>query len=149
MPDGPGRVRLPGFGAATWRAVAILREGGGDPAAARWAAAVAHEPAADLGAAAPAFLRDLPPPGALAAPARRLLAADAERQDLRDALLRAGPAAAAARARGHEAAAAAVERDCARIEGWIAELDRRAAARWDEGLRLAADAPRPVRPAAP
>ncbi len=47
--DGAGRVRLPGFGGSTWRAIGRLRAGAGGPER-RLAETVAAEPAADLGA---------------------------------------------------------------------------------------------------
>ncbi|MGD9697027.1 MAG: hypothetical protein AB7V42_15355 [Thermoleophilia bacterium] len=139
VPDGPGRVRLPGFGRSTWRAIAALRAG--VPAAERrWARAVAAEPAADLGDAAPAFLAGLGPaePG-LAAAARELLAWEALRQDARDALIRATAAAGAALEMGHDVSLRALAADCADIEARIRSIDAEIDARWRAGERRAAD----------
>lgn len=134
--DGPGRLRLPGFGAATWRAIALLREGA-DPAAARWAAAVTAEPAADLGEAAPPFLRGPAPDPHLSAVAIRLHSHEAHRQDARDALVRASMVVEAAVARGRPASVVAVQRDCALLEARIRDLDREIAATWEAGARAA------------
>ena len=131
VPDGPGRVMLPGFGPATWRALDALRTRSG-PAAA-WAAAVAAMPLADLGDAAPADLRDLPADPRLAAPARRLLARQAERQDLRDALIRVGAAARHAAGRGLDDSLASIERDAASLAAALARADADLAAMWEAG----------------
>jgi hypothetical protein len=136
VPDGPGRLALPGFGPSTWRAVAVLRAGRPGPEA-RWAAALAREPAGDLGTAAPAFLRDLTAPPALEALARRVHAWEARRQDARDALLRTARAEASATARELERSAASLRRDAAALQAVIAEADSAAALLWDEGVRRA------------
>lgn len=128
-PDGPGRVRLPGFGPGTWRAVVHLRGGQGGPLD-RWARAVAAEPVADLGPAAPAFLRDLDPDPELAEPARRLHAWEARRQDARDALLRALAAEAVADERRLAGAARTIREERAMLEAEIDRADVAIAAIW-------------------
>ncbi len=127
-PDGPGRVLLPGFGPATWRA---LRETGA------WAAAVAAGPLADLGDAAPPGL-SRPADPALADAARRLLARQAERQDLRDALIRAEASARHAAGRGLQDSLAALERDVGGLQAALDAADADLAALWEAGLRRAA-----------
>jgi hypothetical protein len=136
--DGPGRLALPGFGPSTWRAVAALRAGAAGPEA-RWAAAVAREPAGDLGDAAPAALRALDAPPALAGLARRVHAWEARRQDARDALLRAAAAEASAAGRGLSDSVESLRRDAAELEAVIAAADAAVARLWDEGLRRAGD----------
>jgi hypothetical protein len=130
--DGPGRLRLPGFGPSTWRAVAVLVR---DPAGpqAPWAAAVAHDPLGDLGDALPAALRPPPPRPEAADAARRILALEAHRQDLRHALISGEAAAAGARERGEEAAALLVEADCATLRDAVAEIDAVVEEAWREG----------------
>jgi hypothetical protein len=137
VPDGPSRVRLPGFGRSTWRAIALLRGGAGGPHA-RWAAAVAAEPGADLGEAAPPFLRGLRAPPELADAAARLHALEAVRQDARNVLLTGTASMGAAIEAGEEAAARSLRRDCDVLEARIAELDAAIATAWDDGARMAA-----------
>ncbi len=133
-PDGPGRVVLPGFGPATWRAIAVLHAGaGGDEAS--WAATLAAEPLADLGAAAPRELAAHPADPRRAGAAWRLLARQAERQDLRDALIRAGAAARHAAARGYGDSLAGIERDAAALAAHLARADADIAAMWEAGAR--------------
>ena len=144
--DGPDRVCLPGFGGSTWRAVALLRPDAGGEASEgprRWAAAVAAEPAADLGAAAPAFLRDLRPDPRLARPAARLLLLEAVRQELRHALIEAERAIGAALEGEYADGASALAEECAALSERIAELDGEIARAWDEGERLAVGYARP------
>jgi hypothetical protein len=140
VPDGPSRVGLPGFGRSTWRAIALLREGAAGPPA-RWAAALAAGPAADLGEAAPPFLRSLEPPAGLAPAAARLHALEAHRQDARDALLRASASMGAAIEAGNDRGARSLRRDCDELEARIARLDAAIAAAWDDGLRRAGVSP--------
>ncbi len=128
-PDGPGRLRLPGFGPGTWRAVVTLRDGGGDA----WARAVAAEPAGDLGAAAPPFLRGLARDPGRDAMVRRLHAWEARRQDARDALLRALGAEATARERGLDGAARTIQADRDALEAEIRRADDAIAAIWAAG----------------
>jgi hypothetical protein len=136
VPDGPAAVRLPGFGRSTWRAIALLRRGAAG-APARWAAALAAEPAADLGEAAPPFLRGLAPDPALARVVARVHALEAVRQDARNALLTATASMGAAIEAGSEAGARSLRRECDELEAGIGELDAAIAAAWDEGVRLA------------
>ena len=138
--DGPGRLRLPGFGPSTWRAIAVLRAGASGPEGA-WAAAVAARPAADLGAAAPAALRGLRADPALARTAAHLLSVEAERQDARHALITAEGALAQTLARGNDAGARLVASDCEALRTAIATADAAADALWTEGLRRAAATP--------
>jgi len=134
--DGPERHALPGWGASTWRAVAVLVRSG-DAAAHPWEAAVARLPLADLGPGAPAPLHGLRAPPALEVPARRLLAAEAERQDLRHGLLTAATRLAAALDRGVHDAAAALADDCAQLSARIDLLDRMSALLWEDGAARA------------
>ena len=136
MPDGPGRVRLPGFGGATWRAIALLRGGAQGPERAL-AAAVAAEPGGDLGAEAPVFLRGLRIDPALLEPARRIHLLEALRQDVRNALLAGASALIAAVEAGHEDSAAILRQDCAELEVRLARLDEAIADAWDAGVREA------------
>ncbi len=135
--DGPGRVLLPGFGGSTWRAIALLRAGTGGPER-RLAEAVAAEPAADLGASAPAALRGLRADPRLLEAARLVHGLEAARQDARDALLRAAAALVAAVEAGHDDSARLLRADCAALEARLAELDAAIAAAWREGVRRAA-----------
>jgi pyruvate/2-oxoglutarate dehydrogenase complex dihydrolipoamide acyltransferase (E2) component len=137
--DGPGRVRLPGFGRTTWRAVAALRAAGPEAPPA-WAAAVAAEPASDLGAAAPAFLAGLPRDHRLAALAARLHAAESARQDARHALLMAGTALGAAAEGGGEGLRI-LRDDIAALDDRIRRLDATIDAIWDAGAARAARLP--------
>jgi hypothetical protein len=138
--DGPGRVRLPGFGRSTWRAIALLRAGeSGSPA--RWATAVAAEPAADLGDAAPAFLAGLAADRRLVALAARLHAAEAARQDARHALLMAGAALGPAVEGGSEPSVRALRADIEALDDRIGRLDAVIAAIWDAGIARAARLP--------
>jgi hypothetical protein len=136
VPDGPGRVRLPGFGRSTWRSIALLRADAAGPER-LLAVAVAAEPGADLGDAAPAFLRGLRADRRLIEPARRLHALEAVRQDARAALLSAQAALAAAVDAGHQDSASLLRDDCATLDARIAELDEAAGAAWEAGLRQA------------
>jgi len=134
-PDGPGRVVLPGFGPSTWGALATLRAGARGPEAA-WAAALVHDPLADLGDAAPAALTGVPRDPRLAPLARDVHAHEAARQDARDALLRAEAAAGHAAARGLVASLATIRADMALLgaalddaDAAVADLRRRGLAR--------------------
>jgi hypothetical protein len=142
LPDGPGRVRLPGFGATTWRALALLRAGGGGPAG-RWAAAVAAEPLADLGDAAPPPLRGVRPDPRLASAAQALHAWEARRQDVRNALIAAEAALATTLEGGHAESARLLRDDLRELEEALAAADSRIARAWEAGLHEAG------RPAAP
>lgn len=135
-PDGPGRVVLPGFGASTWRALGVIRAGAVGPEGA-WAAAVAREPLADLGDAAPPGARDLTRDPRLDATARALHAREAVRQDIRDALIRAEAAARHAEGRGLADSLATIAADVARLEAALHAADHDAAALWEAGLRRA------------
>lgn len=135
--DGPDRVCLPGFGASTWRAIALLRTGG--PAEAEgWPGAVAMAPALDLGDAAPPFLRGLRPDPRLHAPAAALHALEALRQDHRHALISAEGAIGLALEAGHADSAGALRAECAALSARIGALDRAIAAAWDDGARTPA-----------
>jgi hypothetical protein len=133
--DGPGRVRLPGFGATTWRALALLRAGAGG-AEGRWAAAVAAEPLADLADAAPPTLRAQADP-ALAPAAATLHAWEARRQDVRNALIAAETALATTLDGGHAQSARILRDDLEELERALAAADSRIARAWDDGLREA------------
>jgi hypothetical protein len=138
-PDGPGRVRLPGFGASTWRAIAALRRGAGG-AQGRWARALAWEPLGDLGDAAPPALAGPPPDPVLSAAAMTIHAMEARRQDLRDLLLRADASAGASRDAGQGRAVEILRDECREIDALIRSLDERIASAWGAGLALAARA---------
>jgi hypothetical protein len=140
-PDGPDRVLLPGFGASTWRAIALLREGSGPDRA--WAEAVAAQPLADLGEAAPEGLRAAVPGGPLADEAAALHALEALRQDLRHALIGAEGAMGLARERGLAASADLLEAECAGLTEHLEALDREVARAWDAGARAAVRYARP------
>ncbi len=133
VPDGPGRVRLPGFGGSTWRSIALLRGREAGPAR-LLAEAVAAEPGADLGDAAPAFLRGLRPERRLLEAARRIHILEALRQDARGALLSAEAALATAVEAGHEDSARLLRDDCAALDARIAEIDAAIEAAWEDGL---------------
>jgi hypothetical protein len=135
--DGGGRVRLPGFGGTTWRAIALLRAGTPGPER-LLAEAVAAEPGSDLGRAAPGFMEGLRPDPRLLDPARRLHALEAARQDARHALLSAEAALVAATDAGHEDSARIVRADCAALAARIAEIDAAIEAAWAAGARRAA-----------
>jgi hypothetical protein len=135
LPDGPGRVRLPGFGATTWRALALLRAGASGPEG-RWAAAVAAEPLADLGDAAPPVPGGRPDPG-LASAAATLHAWEARRQDVRNALIAAEVALAATLDGGHVTSARLLRDDLGELEEALAAADARIARAWEDGLREA------------
>ncbi len=141
LPDGPGRVRLPGFGATTWRALALLRSGAAGSAR-RWAAAVAAEPLADLGEAAPPGLRVEPDPR-LAAAAVALHAGEAHRQDIRNALMAAEAALATTLDAGHAQSARLLRDDLGGLERALAAADSRIARAWEDGLREAGRATAP------
>ena len=136
--DGPERHVLPGWGPCTWRAVSVLAAGA-DPRDRPWEAAVARLPLADLGARAPARLRGLTAPRALEVPARRLLAAEAGRQDLRDALLTTAGRLAGALDRGVHDGAAALRDDCERLTSRIAVMDGMIARLWEAGAAAGED----------
>jgi hypothetical protein len=138
--DGAGRVRLPGFGGTTWRAIGLLRAGAGGPER-RLAETVAAEPASDLGAAAPDFMGALRPDPRLLEAARRIHILEAVRQDARNALLAAEAALAASLDAGHEDSAGIVRADCAALESRIVELDAAIERAWRAGLRKAAAIP--------
>ncbi len=140
-PDGPDRVVLPGFGASTWRAIALLWEDPGSDRA--WAEAVAAEPLADLGEAAPADLRDVPTGGPLAEEAAALHALEALRQDLRHALIGAEGSMGLAMERGLTSGADALAAECAGLTEHLEALDREIARAWDEGARAAVRYARP------
>ena len=135
--DGSGRVRLPGFGGTTWRAIALLRSGVRGPER-LLAEAVTAEPGADLGASAPGFLRDLRLDPRLVEAARRLHGLEALRQDARNALLAGASALVAAVDAGHEGSARLIRADCAALEDRIAAIDAAIARAWEEGVRQAA-----------
>ena len=135
--DGAGRVRLPGFGTTTWRAIALLRSGEQGPER-RLAETVAAEPASDLGSAAPTFMGGLRADPRLLEAARLLHALEAVRQDARNALLAAAAALVAAVDAGHEDSADIVRADCAALEARIAEIDAAIEDAWRAGVRQAA-----------
>ena len=135
--DGPGRLRLPGFGPATWRAVTLLREDGADA----WARALVAEPAADLAAAAPDFLTGLARDPERNGLVQRMHAWEARRQDARDALLRALAAEATARERGLDDAARTIRADCDALEAEIRRCDDAIAAIWTAGSGESAGPP--------
>jgi hypothetical protein len=147
--DGPERVALPGFGPATWRALAVLAKpsSGGSPspaAARRWAAAVARRPLADLGThAPPGLVADADP--RLAPLADRLHALDAGRQDARHALLVGEARLAGAVDGGRAEGAALLRADCEAAAARIAALDALAARLWAEGEGAAGTAARAAR----
>lgn len=121
-PDGDGRVVLPGFGPATWRALAILRAG--EVGARRaWARAVALAAGESLGETAPAFVRAGPLDVRLTEQAAHLHLLEAARQDMRDQLLRNGAAIGVALDRGNAAGVAMLQEECAAQERQIAEVD--------------------------
>ena len=136
LPDGPGRVRLPGFGATTWRALALLRAGARG-AEGRWAATVAAEPLADLGDAAPRALQGPRPDARLAPAAAALHAWEARRQDVRNALITAEASLATALEGGHAESARLVREDLRELEEGLAAADARIAQAWEAGLREA------------
>jgi hypothetical protein len=136
--DEPDRLLLPGFGPSTWRAIAVLQRGGGGPEAA-WAAAVADLPLQDLGDEAPPGLAR-PGDARLAEPALRLLAVEAQRQDVRNALVTAQAARATAAERGNAAGVRMLDEEAAALERALAAADAAVAAMWDEGVRAAAQA---------
>jgi hypothetical protein len=142
VPDGAGRVRLPGFGRTTWRSIALLREGAGGPER-LVAEAIAAEPGSDLGDAAPPALRGLRPHPGLLGAARRLHALEALRQDARNGLFAATAALAAAEEAGHADSAAILRGDCAALEARVGELDAAIEVAWAAGVHSAgAIAPR-------
>jgi hypothetical protein len=135
--DGAGRVRLPGFGGTTWRAIALLRSAAPGPERAL-AGAVAAEPGTDLGPAAPAFMRDLRADPRLIEAARRLHALEALRQDARNALLAGAGALVFALDAGHEDSARLIRDDCAALEARLAAIDAAIDRTWEAGRRQAA-----------
>ncbi len=136
--DEPGRLVLPGFGPSTWRALAVLREGGSGPEAA-WAAAVADLPLQDLGEEAPPGLAR-PADPRLAEHALRLLAVDAQRQDVRNALVTTQASRATAEERGNTAGAEILAEEAAALERALDAADAAVAAMWENGVRAAAQA---------
>lgn len=134
--DGAGRVRRPGFGGTTWRAIALLRAGARGPER-LLAAAVAAQPGSDLGPAAPPFLAGLRADPRLLDVARLLHALEAVRQDARVALLAAEAALAAAAERGQEDSARIVRADCASLAARIGDIDAAIESAWAAGLRQA------------
>jgi hypothetical protein len=143
VPDGPDRVCLPGYGASTWRAIAVLRRGAGGGGEGAWAAAVVALPAAELGDAAPGFLRGLRAEPPLRRPAAALHALEALRQDHRHALINAEGAIGVALEAGHADSAEALRAECAELAARMRALDRGIAAAWREGARAAGAAHRP------
>jgi len=133
--DEPDRLLLPGFGPSTWRAIAVLRQGGAGPEAA-WAAAVADLPLRDLGDDAPPGLAR-PADPRLAEAALRLLAVEAQRQDVRNALVTAQASRATAAERGNEAGVRMLAEEAAALERALAAADAAVAAMWDAGVRAA------------
>lgn len=140
-PDGPDRVLLPGFGASTWRAIALLQERAGPERP--WAEALAAGPLADLGDAAPASLRGVSAGGPLADEAAALHALEALRQDLRHALIGAEGAMGLAMERGLTTSADVLAAECAGLTEHLKALDREIARAWDEGARTAVRYARP------
>jgi hypothetical protein len=141
VPDGPDRVVLPGFGGSTWRAIAAL-EGAPGPAR-EWALAVAAEPLADLGEAAPDGLRGAGGDARLAKEAADLHALEALRQDLRHALIGAEGGLGRALERGLADSAAALRAECDELTAHLVALDRAIAGAWDAGERAAVRYARP------
>jgi hypothetical protein len=141
VPDGPDRVVLPGFGGSTWRAIAALGDASGP--AREWAQAVAAEPLADLGEAAPEGLRGVGTDGRLAKEAADLHALEALRQDLRHALIGAEGGMGRALERGLADSAAALRAECAELTANLEALDRAIAAAWEAGERRAVSYARP------
>ena len=136
--DEPGRLMLPGFGPSTWRAIAVLRAGGGGAEGA-WAAAVAHLPLQDLGEDAPPGLAR-PADARLAEAALRLLALEAQRHDVRNALVTAEASRAIAAERGNVPGARTLDEEVAALTRALEAADRAVAATWDAGVRAAAQA---------
>jgi hypothetical protein len=136
--DEPGRLMLPGFGPSTWRAIAVLRGGGAGPEAA-WAAAVAHLPLADLGDEAPPGLARSRDPR-LADAALRLLAVEAQRQDVRNAVVTTEASRATAADRGNAPGVRSLDEELAALRRALAAADAAVAAMWDAGVRAAAQA---------
>ena len=136
--DEPGRLVLPGFGPSTWRAIEVLRAGAAGPEAV-WAATVADLPLQDLGEEAPPGLAGRPDPR-LGEGALRLLAVEAQRQDVRNALVTAEAARAAAAERGNDAGVRMQAEEAAALERALRAADAAVAAMWDAGVRAARQA---------
>ena len=134
--DEPGRLALPGFGPSTWRAIAVLRDGGTEPEEA-WAAAVADLPLQDLGDEAPPGLAR-PADPRLGEGALRLLAVEAQRQDVRNALVTAEASRATAAERGNQAGVRMLDEEVGALERALEAADVAVAAMWDQGVRAAA-----------
>ena len=134
----PDRLMLPGFGPSTWRAIAVLQAGGSGPEGA-WAAAVADLPLQDLGDEAPPGLAR-PADPRLGEAALRLLAVEAQRQDVRNALITAESSRAAAAERGNAAGVRILEEEAAALGKALEAADAAVAAMWDDGVRAAAQA---------
>ena len=134
----PDRLMLPGFGPSTWRAIAVLQAGGSGPEGA-WAAAVADLPLQDLGDEAPPGLAR-PADPRLGEAALRLLAVEAQRQDVRNALITAESSRAAAAERGNAAGVRMLEEEAAALGRALEAADAAVAAMWDDGVRAAAQA---------
>ncbi|MGE0026783.1 MAG: hypothetical protein AB7U07_06710, partial [Thermoleophilia bacterium] len=136
--EGPDRLQLPGFGPSTWRAIAILRRGEPGPEA-DWAAAVADLPLQDLGDEAPPGMAR-PADPRLGEGALRLLALEAQRQDVRNALVTAQSWRAAAAERGNEAGVRMQEEEAEALERALAAADAAIDTIWDDGVRAAGQA---------
>jgi hypothetical protein len=132
----PDRLVLPGFGPSTWRAIGILRQGGAGPEAA-WAAAVADLPLQDLGDDAPPGLAR-PADPRLGEAALRLLAVEAQRLDVRNALVSAQASRATAAERGNAAGVRMLDEEAAALERALDAADAAVAAMWEQGVRAAA-----------
>ena len=141
MPDGPGRVRLPGFGASHLaRASRSCARGAAGPERALGGGRRRASRVGDLGDEAPDFLRGLrtePRPCWSRGPA--LHACEALRQDVRNALIAAGARRSPPPSRaGTTDAPPSCARTCAELEGAPgAADDGRIAGAWDAGVREA------------
>ena len=127
---------LPGFGPSTCRALEVLRAGGDGPEA-RWATTVAVVSVENLGNEEPPYLRGLTPDPALAPTAREMLAVEARRQDLRNALITAEAVLAAATERRNVPGARAVAAECDVIRGALEKADVAVRDLWDAGVSAA------------
>jgi hypothetical protein len=126
--DGPDRVALPGFGPATWRALAVLRAGA-TGAERTWAIAVAGPALKTLGrgtggAGHDPRLDDL---------AERIRLLEGARQRLRHALLATDAAIGVARDLGNAPGVSSLDAECAEHEQDIARLDAMIVTAWREG----------------
>jgi hypothetical protein len=100
---------------------------------------VADLPLQDLGDEAPPGLARHADPR-LTEPALRLLAVEAQRQDVRNALVTAQSSRAAAAERGNAAGVRMLDEEAAALERALAAADAAVAALWDDGVRAAAQA---------